>query len=178
VSGVWPAGEGAIVQRDSMPRRATAEQIQQAREGFYRFLQDRGVKNTAPRRLILETVLGFTDHFEAEQVLYTLHERGHKVGKATVYRTLPLLVECGILKQVRFDVKQAHYEHAFVDEPHEHMVCRRCGRIIEFSAPELVELRRRIGQRYHFHVTGHRLQLAGLCWDCSVVCPVAMIPRR
>jgi Fur family ferric uptake transcriptional regulator len=69
-------------------------------------------------------------------------------------------------------VKQAHYEHAFVDEPHDHMVCRRCGRIVEFSADEMIDLRRRIAQRYHFHVTGHRLQLSGLCWDCSVACPV------
>ena len=94
------------------------------------------------------------------------------MGKATVYRTLPLLVDCGILKQVRFDVKQAHYEHAFGEAPHDHMVCRRCGRIVEFTSGEITSLRRRIAQQHHFHVTGHRFQLTGLCWECSINCPL------
>ena len=102
-----------------------------------------------------------------------LTERNHRVGKATVYRTLPLLVDCGILKQVRFDVKQAHYEHAFGAGPHDHMVCRRCGRIIEFRSDEVEELRARIARRERFHVVSHRFQISGLCWECAVACPVA-----
>jgi Fur family ferric uptake transcriptional regulator len=147
----------------------------EARAAFARYLRDRGIRNTAARREILDAVLRLNDHFEAEQVLYVLREKGSKVGKATLYRTLPLLVDCGILKQVRFDVKQAYYEHVFGEDPHDHMVCRRCGRIIEFDAEEVLELRKRIAQRHHFHVTGHRFQLSGLCWECSIVCPVAKV---
>jgi Fur family ferric uptake transcriptional regulator len=147
----------------------------EARTAFAQYLRDRGIRNTAARREILDAVLQLNDHFEAEQVLYALREKGSKVGKATLYRTLPLLVDCGILKQVRFDVKQAYYEHVFGEDPHDHMVCRRCGRIIEFDAEEVLELRKRIAQRHHFHVTGHRFQLSGLCWECSIVCPVAKV---
>ncbi len=143
------------------------------RDAFRKFLKSRSVKWTSARERILEAVLDLHDHFEAEQVLYLLHDRGSRVSKATVYRTLPLLVECGILKQVRFDVKQAHYEHAFGEDPHDHMVCRRCGRIVEFASEEVTELCTRIGRRHHFHVTSHRFQLTGLCWECSVKCPVA-----
>lgn len=143
------------------------------REAFRLYLRGRGVKYTMARRKILDTVLALKEHFEAEQVLYLLRERGESVGKATVYRTLPLLVDCGILKQVRFDVKQAHYEHAFGEEPHDHMVCRRCGRIEEFSSDEIAELGRQIAKRHHFHAIGHRFQISGLCWECSVACPVA-----
>lgn len=146
------------------------------RAAFREYLRSHGIKYTSARRKILDAVLDLHEHFEAEQVLYLLKERGWKVGKATVYRTLPLLVDCGILKQVRFDVKQAHYEHAFGEGPHDHMVCRRCGRIIEFASDEVVELRRRIGQRHHFHVISHRIQLSGLCWECSIACPVATVP--
>ena len=142
-------------------------------EAFRKYLRDHGIKYTSARRKILETVLDLHEHFEAEQLLYLLKERGSKVGKATVYRTLPLLVDCGILKQVRFDVKQVHYEHAFGAGPHDHMVCRRCGRIIEFRSDEVEELRNRIAQRHRFHVTGHRFQISGLCWDCSINCPLA-----
>ena len=83
------------------------------RDAFCKYLRDHGIKCTGARRKILDAVLELHDHFEAEQVLELLRDRGWKVGKATVYRTLPLLVGCGILKKVRFEVKQAHYEHAF-----------------------------------------------------------------
>lgn len=145
-------------------------------EVFRNHLRNHGIKYTSARRKILDAVLALEDHFGAEQVLYLLKERGWKVGKATVYRTLPILVECDILKQVRFDVKQAHYEHAFGEGPHDHMVCRRCGRIVEFGAEEVIALRQRIAQQYHFHVISHRFQLSGLCWECSTACPVVAVP--
>ncbi len=142
-----------------------------------KYSKRRGIKYTGARRKILDAVLQMEEHFEAEQVLYLLREQGLKVSKATVYRTLPLLVDCGILKQVRFDVKQTYYEHAFGEGPHDHMVCRRCGRIIEFASDEVLELCARIAQRNHFHLVSHRFQLSGLCWECSIKCPVVMPPR-
>ena len=144
-----------------------------AKNAFRLYLRAHGIKETHARGLILDAVLDLNEHFEAEQVLYSLRERGLKVGKATVYRTLPLLVDCGILKQVRFDVKQAHYEHAFGEEPHDHMVCRRCGRIIEFASDEITALTETIAKRHRFHVINHRYQMSGLCWECAIACPVA-----
>ena len=158
-----------------MDKSLSPARREEARRAFAEYLRDRSIRNTTPRREILDTVLDLSDHFEAEQVLYLLRARGSKVGKATLYRTLPLLVDCGVLKQVRFDVKRAYYEHVFGEGPHDHMVCTRCGRIIEFDADEVVELRKRIAQRHHFHVVSHRFQLSGLCWECSVVCPVAQV---
>jgi len=159
-----------------MGRLTHLQDPDQLREAFRAFLRSRRIKYTQARRKILDAVLSLHEHFEAEQLFYLLRERGEKVGKATVYRTLPLLVECGILKQVRFDDTRAHYEHAFGEGPHDHMVCRRCGRIIEFSTDEVIELGRRIARRHHFHMIGHRFQLTGLCWECSVKCPVATTP--
>ncbi len=146
------------------------------RQAFRKYLKRHGIKHTVARRKILDAVLELHGHFEAEQALNLLHEHGHNVGKATVYRTLPLLVDCGILKQVRFEVKQAHYEHAFGEGPHDHMICRRCGRITEFASEDVLELCARIARRHHFHVTGHRFQFFGLCWECSIRCPVAALP--
>ena len=148
----------------------------EVRLAFRKYLRDHGINFTEPRRKILDVVLEMREHFEAEQVIYALRERALNVGKATVYRTLPLLVDCGILRKVRFDVKQAHYEHAFGEDPHDHMLCRRCGRIVEFSSAEVIELRKRIARQHHFHVVSHRFQLYGLCWECSISCPVAAGP--
>ena len=144
-----------------------------ARAAFERYLREHNIKLTEPRQHILTVVLEMRGHFEAEEVLEALRRRGRRVGKATVYRTLPLLVSGGVLRQVRFDARQAHYEQAFGDPPHDHIVCQRCGRIIEFAADEIVELRNRIAREHHFHVVSHRFQLSGLCWECSIDCPVA-----
>jgi Fur family ferric uptake transcriptional regulator len=173
--GIWATTCKSPIDGNHMSKGLPTARHDEARAAFAQYLRDRGIRNTAARREILDAVLHLNDHFEAEQVLYALREKGSKVGKATLYRTLPLLVDCGILKQVRFDVKQAYYEHVFGEDPHDHMVCRRCGRIIEFDAEEVLELRKRIAQRHHFHVTGHRFQLSGLCWECSIVCPVAKV---
>jgi Fur family ferric uptake transcriptional regulator len=151
------------------------QQKQEVRDRFRRFLHGRGIKYTRPRQAILDAVLQMHEHFEAEQVLGVLHSQGHRVGKATVYRTLPLLVDCGILKRVRFDTKQAHYEHAHDQEPHDHMICVRCGSIVEFASAAMRELRQRIGKEHHFHAVSHRLQITGLCWECSINCPVAKV---
>lgn len=157
---------------DNNPEQRAAE----LHDAFRRHLKTHGIKYTAARQKVLDAATGLSHHFEAEEVLYLLRERDVKVSKATVYRTLPLLVDCGILKQVRFDVKQAHYEFAFGEAPHDHIVCQRCGRIIEFSSDEVIELRTRIAQRYHVHAITHRFQISGLCWECSIKCPVAAAP--
>ncbi len=142
-----------------------------ASEEFKRFLRSRSIKFTGPRRRILETVLEMHDHFEAEQLLILLRQRGERVAKATIYRTLPLLVDCGILKQVRFEVKQAHYELCYGENPHDHMVCRRCGRIVEFDSEDVIELRARLARENKFHAIAHRFQISGLCWQCANQCP-------
>ena len=158
--------------RDSAtrPERVTASDsrmdIRAAEAEFRRYLKSRGVKFTQPRQHILDVVLGIHDHFEAEQLLFALRQQGQRVAKATIYRTLPLLVDCGILKQVRFDVKQAHYELAFGEDAHDHMVCRRCGRIIEFGSDEVIKLRKRLAREHRFRSIAHRFQISGLCEEC------------
>jgi len=156
-----------------MPPNNDLPQPVDLKKVFRHYLRHNGIKNTQARRHILDVVLGMGEHFEAEQVLYRLHENNISVGKATVYRTLPLLVDCGILKTVRFDVKQTHYEFVYGQDPHDHMVCHRCGRIVEFSSDKVIQLRTQLASEHRFHITGHRLQLTGLCWDCANDCPLA-----
>ncbi|NOS99370.1 MAG: transcriptional repressor [Phycisphaerales bacterium] len=146
-------------------RRHTID-VQQARDAFRRHLAERRIRWTAPRQRILDVVLGFDAYFDAEQVSFALRREDHRVAKATVYRTLPLLVDCGILKQVRFDVKQAHYGLCFGEIPHDHMVCRQCGRIVEFASDTVIRLRDRLARLHRFQAVGHRFQVSGYCADC------------
>jgi Fur family ferric uptake transcriptional regulator len=155
-----------------MARPVGEEMIQTAENLFREFLRDRGLKYTGERRMILQAVMRTDEHFEAEQLLLTMRQQSRRVGKATVYRTLKLLVECGIVKEVHFSNKQVHYEHTYGQDPHDHMVCRRCGRIIEFDAREVVRLRTVIAAEHRFHALSHRLQVLGLCEACVQACPV------
>jgi Fur family ferric uptake transcriptional regulator len=146
-------------------------------EGIFRaYLRDRGLKYTPERRTVLLEVLSNDEHFEAEQLLFTLRQSGKRVAKATIYRTLPLLVGCGIIKQVQFGDKLTRYEHSFGQNPHDHMVCRRCRRIIEFDSEDVARLRTVLAARFRFHALAHRFQITGLCHECVQACPVAERP--
>lgn len=159
-----------------MAKRLTDEDIATAENIFREYLHDRGLKYTPERQMLLQAVLDNSDHFEAEQLLINLRQAGKRVAKATIYRTLPLLVNCGIVKQVQFGDKLTRYEHAFGQNPHDHMVCRRCHKIIEFSSDDIVRLRTVLASRYRFHALSHRFQISGICWDCVEACPASERP--
>lgn len=150
-----------------MAQPVSEDIIQTAENVFREFLRDRGLKYTGEREKILQAVMHTDEHFEAEELLRLMWQESNRVGKATVYRTLKLLVECGIVKEVHFSNKQVHYEHTYGQDPHDHMVCRRCGRIIEFDAAEVVRLRTVISAKARFHALSHRFQILGLCEVCE-----------
>lgn len=145
--------------------------IQTAENIFREYLRDRGLKYTPERRAVLREVLRNDEHFEAEQLLIALRQAGHRVAKATVYRTLPLLVNCGIIKQILFGDKLARYEHTYGQDDHDHMVCQRCRRIIEFDSSDVERLRTILANEHKFYATAHRFQITGLCAECIRACP-------
>ncbi len=150
-----------------MARPMNKETMRTAEDVFRAFLRDRGLKYTSERANILGAVMRRNEHFEAEELLRQLWQEGRRVGKATVYRTLKLLVECGIVRETQFRNKQVHYEHSHGQDPHDHMLCRHCGRIIEFDAREVVRLRSRIAAEAKFHPLSHRFAILGVCAACQ-----------
>lgn len=160
-----------------MPRAVATETIDTAENVFREYCRDRGLKYTVERGDILRAAMRMEEHFEAEQLLLIMRQSARRVGKATVYRTLKLLVECGIVREVHFSNKQVHYEHTYGQDPHDHMVCRRCGRIIEFSASEVSKLRTILASQHRFHALSHRFQILGLCESCVKACPVTLSAR-
>src|SRR5262245_34774563 len=96
-----------------MAKPLSPDDIRSAENIFREYLRGRGQKFTPERRALIQEVLSNDSHFEAEQLLIALRQAGHRVAKATVYRTLPLLVSCGIVKQIQFGDKLTRYEHTF-----------------------------------------------------------------
>jgi Fur family ferric uptake transcriptional regulator len=142
------------------------DEIRTAESIFREYLRDHGLKYTPERAMLLQEVLSNPEHFEAEQLLISLRQAGKRVAKATIYRTLPLLVDCGIINQVQFGDTMAHYEHTFGQPAHDHMVCRRCRRIVEFDSSEVLRLREEISGRHNFEPISHRFQISGVCAQC------------
>jgi Fur family ferric uptake transcriptional regulator len=150
-----------------VPRPLKENEIRTAGSIFRDYLRGRGLKYTHERQILLEEVLSNPEHFEAEQLLVSLRQAGKRVAKATIYRTLPLLVDCGIINQVQFGDSLSRYEHTFGQEPHDHMVCLRCRRVIEFDSGEILHLRMELARRYNFQPLSHRFQIAGICAQCT-----------
>lgn len=123
---------------------------------FRRFLKNQGLKFTTERAIILDAVLAKQGVFEVDQLMYEMRQEGHRVSKATIYRTIKHLVEAGIIQEVLLDSRQAHYQLVYGREPADHLVVVDTDEIIEFNDEALIELRDRICAEHGLQAVGHR----------------------
>ncbi len=129
---------------------------------FRRFLRSRNLKYTPERADILNAIIERDDVFEVDQLLMEMRERGHRVSKATIYRTVKLLQDAGIITQALFDSKQAHYQLIYGKAARDYIVCMKTGEYLEFTDDELVALRNRICEERGWDPVGHRFQIYAL----------------
>lgn len=126
---------------------------------FRRYLKSQDLKYTPERADILNAIIERDGVFEVEELLLEMRNRGYQVSKATVYRTIKLLQEAGIITQALFDSKQAHYQLIYGKEPRDYIVCMKTGKHIEFNSQELTTLRDRICREHGWEPVGHRFQI-------------------
>src|SRR4051812_44042344 len=129
---------------------------------FRRYLHGQQLKFTPERAMILDAVLRKEGLFQAEQLVNDLHGLGHRVSRATAYRTLAHLQDAGILKQVFFDNKQSYYEVIAGRQTHDYLICVTTGKVIEFSSDKLKKLRDEICEEHGFEPLSHRFQIFGV----------------
>ena len=134
---------------------------------FRDYLATHGLRRTSQRRAVLREAFAERGHFDADSLLETLRRQGKRVSRATVYRALGHLVECGLVKEVLRCQGKAHYEHTFGHQHHDHLVCVECGRVIEFTSASIEKEQRRICEQYGFRPIEHRLGIRGVCRSCS-----------
>ncbi len=136
----------------------------QAVDRFENFLRQRGLHVTGPRRAVVEAVFALPAHFEAADLWAAL--RGVVSSAATVYRTLDLLEQAGLVRRVSFGEAHAHYEHVLGREEHGHLVCRVCGQVVEFSDPSLKKVVTKAAEHHGFTLAEVVVQGYGLCPAC------------
>jgi Fur family ferric uptake transcriptional regulator len=133
---------------------------------FQNFLGEKGLKLTKERIAVLKEVFSSHEHFEPEQLYLRMRDSGSKASRASVYRTLNLLVESGLVEKVTRTEKSNVYEHTFGHSHHDHMICNGCGKFIEFYSEKLEALQEEICRDNRFAGKTHTLEIRGNCEKC------------
>jgi Fur family ferric uptake transcriptional regulator len=159
-----------VAESDTLGPVAIAERPE---DKFREFLAIRGEKLTEPRRVLVRHIFDSHKHFDADELVADLHNADRRVSRSTVYRTLRLLVEAGILRELRL-TNRTVYEHDYGYPSHDHLHCTECNTIVEFRNDEVRKLREAVSLEHGFRPVGHRFIITGICPACSR----ARSPRR
>ena len=146
--------------------RASKEGLGAVQVRFTEFLAGKGLKLTRQREQVLREIAHEHGHFEADELAQRMRKRDARVSRATVYRTLDLLLECMIVEKINFGTTRSFYEYVREGTHHDHMVCTRCGEIIEFYDNRVEDLQEEIAKKHGMALTHHSMRLFGVCAKC------------
>ncbi len=137
------------------------------REIFERYVHRRGGRLTAERLRLFDEIFNQHGHVDADRLYRSMRRQGRKISRATVYRNLELLVDCGLVRRQRLGQRRYLYEHVHPGQSHDHLICRMCDRVVEFVSPGISALQRELARAHGFDPTEHTLQISGICLDCA-----------
>lgn len=134
---------------------------------FRNYLSSQGLKFTKERMAVVEEIFSIQGHFEPEHLYFKIRGSGIKASRASVYRTLNILIESGLVERISRTEKGNVYELTFGHKHHDHMVCTECGEVIEFYSENLEALQNEICLNHNFDGTSHTLEIRGQCKKCK-----------
>lgn len=133
---------------------------------FARYLSSKNLRLTKERKAVLQQIFVHPGHLEAEELWHNLRRKKKRASRATIYRTLDLLVESGIVRKVDLGHGHSHYELVLDHPHHEHMICLNCGKVIEFSDKTMERTLNKLCKKRGFEHASHRFQIFGYCDRC------------
>lgn len=137
------------------------------REVFVNYLKKKDLQLTKSREAILDAVFETHSHFEIEELYQMLRSNRKNVSRATVYRTIPYLVDAGLIRKLRYSDQKEQYEHIYGHPNHFHLHCLNCNRVIEQSSPELDTNIHKIAKKLGFKLSDYTISISGYCSLCS-----------
>ncbi len=140
--------------------------ISEILENFRAFIKSKGLKYTPERKKILIEILKYKDHFDVDELYMELKKKGSKISKASIYRTLPLLIEAGYIQEVYKQEGRAYYEVVINKLPHLHFICIKCKKVEEIIDPKLIEMIQEYAKKKEFHLLSYHLEIFGICLEC------------
>ncbi len=129
-------------------------------------LRQQGYKLTPQREAVLEAIFNSPGHLTPAEIYEQVHRTHPGIGLVTVYRTLNTLVKLGLVCEVHAGGKTPHYVAGNLKH-HGHLICSKCGKVVDFTGCGLEELERRLARETGFKIEGHLLQFFGSCRDCQ-----------
>jgi len=137
-------------------------------ERFREYLASRPepMRFTSPQRDLVRHIFARHQHFDPDELLQDLKRAKSSVSRATVYRTLAKLVDAGLLRRLEIGNRTV-YDHDYGYPWHEHLVCQKCGRMIEFTSEAIAQAVKAVAAQHRFRADGHDLIVKGTCAECA-----------
>jgi len=142
--------------------------LKQVKREFTEFLKRRNMKVTQSRLNLIDLIASYGKHFEVEELVNWISNRTSRgVSRSTIYRTIKLLQEFGVIREVIKQNNRTIYEFVAGKSHHDHLVCVECGKIIEFVDEDIEKLQDEVCSQYGFYPLNHRLEIFGICSECA-----------
>ena len=141
--------------------------IGHAIERFRNFLHERSLRVTDVREAIVRAAMARGGHFDIDELTQDVQGMGVEASRATVYRALPLLMKAGIIQPTLLSGERRRYEAAFGHAHHDHLICSRCGKVVEFQFEAFEVLQKEVATKYGYELNGHFHELIGVCSSCK-----------
>ena len=134
---------------------------------FIQYLATQGLKNTSQRKTIFQDIYAIHGHFEIEDFLSRFQKKHLGFSRATVYRTLQIMLSAGLITKITTPANKVYYEHTLGHRHHDHLICENCGKVIEVAHEGLENIQEQLCKQKNFKARRHMLQIFGICEECG-----------